>query len=348
MLDVLYPDTFLSSCDLMDPPYKRRRISTCTSRCNYQCIVEEAPLWFPFVDESCVGRSNIFNALPDEIMEHVFTFLEPAYVRTSGRLVCQHWNEIAQSPSFWKCFKFTNSFRWDTEKYIEILSLPRFSKLESLIFGWSHKVDGSTLDKLLYSNPRLRASLTSLEIHRCHGLDDRAMKKIAQFTNMQSLRLYNSSNWKGITDEGLAQVCNLMALRTLHLSYFKRISNEGLANVKNLKNLRELHISGATMVSDTGISTLASLTNLASLTFSLCGTLTDKTLFTVSKCFPQLRYLSLGYNNPNSVFSDDGLNALLGLKQLRELKLERSWGLLSGDGIKTLKQQLPDLVVRNW
>lgn len=288
------------------------------------------------------------NALPNEILEHIFSFLPPGFVRTRARLVCHHWGNISLLPTFWQTFEFPKaSCTLATDCLLRILSLPRFNRLQSLVFGWTHKVDDSILGKLLLANPNLKNSLLSLEIHRCSGVDDRSSKKIAQFKNLRCLKLYNSSNWKGITDTGVKELCTLTNLQVLQLNFFKRLSNKSIKELQTLKNLKELYISGAPLVSDQGITAL-SLPQFASLSLSLCGTLTDKTLFAIPKNFPSLQFLSLGYNNPSSFFTDAGLAALKDLRELKELRLERSWGHLSGDGVRTLRLALPNLLVRNW
>lgn len=174
------------------------------------------------------------------------------------------------------------------------------------------------------------------------------MKKIAKLSNLQHLRLYNSSNWRGITDKGLEELGKLTSLKTLQLNYFKRITNEGLASLARLSSLRELILIGACQIADSGIKHLSPLGNLSSLAISLCGTLTDSSLYTISISFPVLRTLALGYNNPSSCFTDTGLLHLLSLVKLKELRLERTWGLLQGLGAKQLKEALPELTIRQW
>ena len=137
-------------------------------------------------------------------------------------------------------------------------------------------------------------------------------------------------------------------------------------------------------MSDAGISAVR-LPQFNSLSLSLCGTLTDKSLLTIPANLPRLKFLSLGYNNPNSFFTDAGLypaffeernksreedkqtnknrrragrptetsliwtrTALRELRHLAELRLERSWGHLSGDGVRALRLANPNLLVRNW
>lgn len=331
------------------PPAKRRRVirpdiynylyeATPTSRCNSSSVCNEIVV---------VARISI-NQLPAEIIDHILSFVPRSVARTQCRLVCTIWNSILLSPLYWRDFAPPRSTGIDVDKYVEILSLPRFSQLHTLIFGWDHKVDDEVLRRLFERAPGLLSSLTTFEIQRCNGVSDCSMKLISKISNLQHLRLYNSSNWRGITDKGLEELVKLSSLRTLQLNYFKRISNDGLSSVGHLYSLRELILIGACQIADAGIKHLSSLGNLSSLAISLCGTLTDASLQTISASFPSLRTLSLGYNNPNSFFTDAGLLHLVSLVKLKELRLERTWGLLQGVGAKQLKEQLSELQIRQW
>lgn len=352
-------------CDALPPPTKRRRVISSPpasptfiyspiSLSKYLQSTDRIsqpmkPVVVDSIQDNYYYKGFFdFAGLPNEIMEHVLSFLPHAFVRTRARLVCVHWNEISVLPSFWQSFEFPKaSCTLGTDTLLKILTLPRFCRLQTLVFGWTHKVDDSTISRLLAANSSLKNSLLSLEIHRCSGVDDRSAKKIAQFRNLRSLKLYNSSNWKGVTDTGMKEISKLSKLQVLQLSFFKRLTNESIKELHKLKRLKELHISGAPLVSDQGITAL-SLLHFVSLSLSLCGTLTDQTLFVLPNNFPRLQFLSLGYNNPSSFFTDAGLAALKDLRELKELRLERSWGHLSGDAVKILRQALPSILVRNW
>jgi len=373
MMDVLHSTrAYLVHCsksDILDPPSKRRKVVsppaspyvfTSISLSKYFTFQlddhhEKRNISIP--DHEMMEASYSFSSkvvhfdmttLPNEILQHIFSFLPPDLTRTRVRLVCKLWNEVGLIPYFWQYFEFPkSSCSMDTDTLLQILSLPRFSTLRTLVFSWTHKVDDYTFTRLLEANSCLKSSLECLEIHRCSGVDDRSAKKIAMLTNLRCLKMYNSSNWKGITDSGMRELAKLSKLEVLQLNFFKRITNDGMAEINKLTNLQELHISGAPLVSDVGISTI-SLPQFNSLSLSLCGTLTDKCLVSLPNNLPHLKFLSLGYNNPNSYFTDAGLMALKELKNLQELRLERSWGHLAGGGVRTLRQSIPTLLVRNW
>jgi hypothetical protein len=61
-------------------------------------------------------------------------------------------------------------------------------------------------------------------------------------SNLRTLKMYNSSNWKGITDVGMRELAKLNKLEFLQLNFFKRITNDGITEINQLKNLQELRI----------------------------------------------------------------------------------------------------------
>ena len=61
-------------------------------------------------------------------------------------------------------------------------------------------------------------------------------------TNLRCLKMYNSSNWKGITDVGMRELAKLSKLEVLQLNFFKRITNDGITEINHLKSLQELRI----------------------------------------------------------------------------------------------------------
>jgi len=339
------------------PPTKRRRVVISTDIYNYFYETIPAsptfsPYSSPFPDDSSImvllNQHTSITHLPTEVLNHIISFLPISVVRTHCRLVCKSWDEIMLSPSYWKDFSLPRTTGIDVNKYIDILSLPRFSKLHTVVFGWDHKVDDVIICRLFDRNPHFLSSLTTFEVQRCHGVSDLSMKVIARLVHLQHLRLYNSSNWRGITDKGIHELSKLTSLTTLQLNYFKRITNEGLSKFSTLSSLRELLLIGSCQIADHGIKHLAPLHNLSYLAISLCGTLTDNALYTISTSFPSLCTLALGYNNPNSYFTDEGLLNLLSLSKLKELRLDRTWGLLQGVGAKQLKDKITDLQIKQW
>lgn len=342
--------------DTPPQPAKKRRVMMSPDIYNYFYESTPPSPTFPsyspsFPDDSSLmvmfNQTNISH-LPTELLDHIISYVPISLVRTQSRLVCNGWNEIILSPKYWEDFSLPRTTGIDVDKYIDILSLPRFSKLHTVVFAWDHKVDDDVICRLFDRNPHLLSSLTTLEVQRCYGVSDISMKVFARFKRIQSLRLYNSSNWRGITDKGIEELSKLTSLKILQLNYFKRISNEGLSKLSTLSSLRELLLIGSCQIADHGIRYLAPLRDLSHLAISLCGTLTDNTLHTIATSFPSLSTLALGYNNPNSYFTDAGLLNLLSLHKLKELRLDRTWGLLQGAGARQLKDKMADLQIKQW
>jgi hypothetical protein len=326
------------------PPLAKRRRLFNTDVYNYFCTPSPpSPAPSPYSslhpDDSTIklgDQHTSFAHLPAELVDHIVSFVN---INT---------NELILAPWHWSDFSLPRTTGLDVDKYIDILSLPRFTQLQSIVFHWEHKVDDDTLCRLFDRNPHFNTSVTTLEIQRCHGLSDYSMHRISKLALLQHLRLYNSSNWRGITDKGVEELSKLTTLQTLQLNYFKRITNDGLSKIAKLPALRELLIIGSCQIADQGIKNLSSLHNLSHLAISLCGTLTDDALRTISTSFPALRTLALGYNNPYSCFTDAGLLNLLALVKLKELRLERTWGLIQGEGAKLLRENIADLQIKQW
>lgn len=340
------------------PPTKRRRVMISPDIYNYLYETHPpsppfSPFSSHFPDESSIttlllNQQTNISHLPNELLDHIISFLPISVTRTHCRLVCKSWDEIVLSPQYWRDFALPRTTGIDVEKYINILSLPRFSQLHTVVFGWDHKVDDDIIARLFDRNPHLFSSLQTLEVQRCHGVSDNSMKIIATSKHLQHLRLYNSSNWRGITNKGIEELSKLSSLKILQLNYFKRITNDGLSKLSTLTSLRELLLIGSCQITDQGIKSLTPLHDLSYLAISLCGTLTDNTLHTISVSFPSLTTLALGYNNPNSYFTDAGLLNLLSLSKLKELRLERTWGLLHGAGARELKSKITELQIKQW
>ena len=151
-----------------------------------------------------------------------------------------------------------------------------------------------------------------------------------------------------ITDQGMQELKSLPGIVDLNLRYAEYVTDEGLAAIKGWRKLKRLnvhgakisdttleHISGITtleslnigsaMVTDIGLERLTSLPNLKELTLG-GNKLTDAGLQALRQ-MPGLTYLDLGGRQGTDAniwairMSDAGLDALLSLKALRELRL---------------------------
>jgi internalin A len=150
-----------------------------------------------------------------------------------------------------------------------------------------------------------------------------------------------------ITDQGMQEIRSLPGIIELNLYFAEYVTDEGLAAVKGWKRLKRLnvhgtkisdttleHISGITtlesvnvgsaMITDVGLERLTTLPNLKELTMG-GNELGDAGLQALRQ-MPGLTYLDLsGRQGTDSnvwaiAMSDSGLDAVLSLKDLRELR----------------------------
>jgi internalin A len=179
---------------------------------------------------------------------------------------------------------------------------------------------------------------------RSTWVTDTDLRKLVHYPQLTHLDLSVTR----ITDQGMQELRNLPGIVDLNLRFAESVTDEGLAAIKGWKKLKRLnihgtkisdttldHISGITsiesldigsaMVTDVGLDRLSSLPNLKQLTMG-GNELGDAGLQALRQ-LPGLTYLDLsGRQGTDSnvwtiSMSDRGLEALLTLKDLRELRL---------------------------
>jgi hypothetical protein len=178
---------------------------------------------------------------------------------------------------------------------------------------------------------------------RATWVTDADLRKLSKFPRLTHLGL----SLTHITDQGMQELKSLPGIVELDLHFAEYVTDEGLAAIKNWKKLRRLnvhgtkisdtsleHISGivtlesvnagSAMITDVGLERLGSLTGLKELTIG-GNELGDAGLQALRQ-LPGLTYLDLnGRQGTDSnvwtiSMSDKGLDALLTLKELRELR----------------------------
>ena len=178
---------------------------------------------------------------------------------------------------------------------------------------------------------------------RATWVTDTDLRKLLRFPHLNHLDL----SLTRITDQGMQELRNAPGIVDLNLRFAEYVTDEGLAAIKTWKKLKRLsvhgtkisdttldHISGITtiesldigsaMITDVGLERLSSLVNLKELTMG-GNELGDAGLQALRQ-LPGLTYLDLhGRQGTDSnvwtlSMSDRGLEALLTLKELRELR----------------------------
>ena len=178
---------------------------------------------------------------------------------------------------------------------------------------------------------------------RASWVTDTDLRKLLLFPDLTYLDL----SLTRITDQGMQEIRNLPGIVELNLHFAEYVTDEGLAAIKGWKRLKRLnvhgtkisdttleHISGITalesvnvgsaMITDVGLERLTVLPNLKELTIG-GNELGDAGLQALRQ-MPGLTYLDLsGRQGTDSnvwaiAMSDSGLDAVLSLKDLRELR----------------------------
>ena len=150
-----------------------------------------------------------------------------------------------------------------------------------------------------------------------------------------------------ITDGGMQEIKNLRSITDLSLYFAEYVTDEGVAAIKDWKRLKRLnlhgtkagdtaleHIAGltllesldvgSTLMTNVGLERLTTLTNLRALTMG-GNELSDAGIQALRQ-MPNLTYLDLSGRQGNDknvwsiAMSDTGLQAVLTLKNLRELR----------------------------
>jgi hypothetical protein len=178
---------------------------------------------------------------------------------------------------------------------------------------------------------------------RATWVTDTDLRKLTQFPKLTHLDL----SLTHIGDQGMQELKGLPGIVDLNLRFSEYVTDEGLGAVKEWKHLKHLnvhgtkisdttldHVSGiptlesldvgSSLVTDVGIERLSTLPNLKELTMG--GIELGDAGLQALRLLPGLTYLDLnGRQGTDSnvwtiAMSDRGLEALLTLKELRELR----------------------------
>ncbi len=180
----------------------------------------------------------------------------------------------------------------------------------SLRGTWVNDSDLHNLNELL--------SLAKLDLSLTH-ITDQGMQEIKNLPGITDLSLYFAEY---VTDEGIAAIKGWKKLKTLNL-HGTKVGDVGLEHIAGITTIESLNV-GSTLMTDVGLERLTNLTNLRQLTMG-GNELGDAGLQALRQ-LPGLTYLDLGGRQGTDknvwtiAMSDAGLNAVLTLKQLKELR----------------------------
>jgi hypothetical protein len=173
-------------------------------------------------------------------------------------------------------------------------------------------------------------------LRKCVGAD--RIKRVGVFERVVEVNLARTK----VSDEKVPLLSRLSHLRKLSLAG-TAVTDAGVAHLGSLTNLRELWLNW-TAVTDAGLNQLNRLPNVESL--HLEGTAVTGTGFVPMSGYTSLRRLFL----TEARVTDAGLTGLSRLTNLRFLHLEDQLtdGLITADGIKELRNALPNCNIRHW
>lgn len=160
--------------------------------------------------------------------------------------------------------------------------------------------------------------LTLLDLSLTH-ITDQGMQEIKGLAKVEDLNLYFAEY---VTDEGIAAIKDWKHLKRLNL-HGTKVGDTGLEHIAGITTLESLNV-GSTLMTDVGLERLANLQNLRQLTMG-GNELGDAGLQALRQ-MPGLTYLDLSGRQGTDknvwtiAMSDTGLDAVLTLKQLRELR----------------------------
>ena len=176
-------------------------------------------------------------------------------------------------------------------------------------------------------------------------ITDQGMQELRNLTGIVDLNLYFAEY---VTDEGLAAIKDWKKLKRLNL-HGTKVSDTTLEHISGITTLEALNV-GSAMITDVGIERLVSLPNLKELTIG-GNELGDAGLQALRQ-FPALTYLDLsGRQGTDSniwaiSISDVGLDAVLTLKELRELRFGCSSKGIGIEGARFATVSTMDVSVR--
>jgi len=242
--------------------------------------------------------------VPNEILCHIFGFLETLPDLANVSITCKRWNTLS-----WSCVKKICIILRRQSPWIALTKMSRIQSLE---------IDaGNSFENLQQIHVNEVTNLTSLK-KLCVERATKTIRfhQLKKITKLESLSLYDCLNIENISfladlsnvkklclskclvgDSGLNSVAKMTSLEYLYL-WHTHITDKGIYQLTKLSNLRVLDISGNPYITDNGLENFSNLDKLELLDtsntqVSLGG------LFNLKKQCPNLQigYKEL-YGNP--------------------------------------------------
>jgi hypothetical protein len=278
------------------------------------------------------------SAVSEIVLPIVLPFLE-FRERVQCRLICRSWKHVVRD---WGVATNIDSNDRTTETFSRpflrgILS-NSYSSLHSLFLSGFESL---TQDDLHPAIPHLR-KLRSLDVARCHNLDDSTMILLSQHVH-QSLEVLYIKGLRNVSDVGLKAICHsCRKIEVLDISYVP-LTDEGGMAIQQLQRLRALFTRDNYHLTNRSIDAItASCTRLAQLTLWGCTRMkhlrfdaADKSAFSSGK----LVFLNLWgcYN-----LKDEAAESLGNMKNLSSLVVSECHRL-TDRFVVTLTSRVPQL-----
>jgi hypothetical protein len=206
------------------------------------------------------------SAVSEIVLPIVLPFLK-VRERVQCRLICRSWEHVVRD---WGVATTIDS----NDRTITSFSRPFLRGILSHSYSSLHSLFLSgfeilTQDDLHPAIPHLR-KLRSLDVTRCHNLDDSTMILLSEHVQ-RTLEVLYIKGLRNVSDVGLKAVCNsCRKLEVLEISYVP-ITDEGGMAISQLKRLRALFMRDNYQLTNRSIDVITeNCTRLAQLTLWGC------------------------------------------------------------------------------
>ncbi|XP_053384332.1 uncharacterized protein LOC123535673 isoform X2 [Mercenaria mercenaria] len=236
------------------------------------------------------GTVSRWQCLPDEILIHVFSYLDQSSL-TKCAQVCQQYYRVAMDETLWKYITIKKN---DIEDSCLEEIARRHPVSLALIQCQGERVTARALRDLFRECAQ---SLRELNISRCSrgalNGDSLLLHAAARCHNLTHV----DASWCSLTDSGLMAISNsCYRLESLCINGCSAISNDGLETVmkKHGCHLRVLEMFGCFNLSPRGLRSVANnCINLLTLSLGQCYKLTDSCISQLSTSLGRVESLDL-------------------------------------------------------